>query len=159
MTTPPWSILSWARHEWYMPTQRRAWPKFMHGATVLHPESQPQRARGASLWVGQIGGNKVGLAWDWEEVGPGVIALVDGNGIISNLVFLRDEDHYQSALANVVSHARLVHSLPWQAAVVRALSGIKGAPKRSINRLPALRKKALGGRSAAIPQTAPMSFA
>jgi hypothetical protein len=108
-----------------MPTQSHSWPEFVHTTTVLHPENN---GCGTTLWVAELRGRRVGLAWDWVEVGAGVVALVDPNAIVSNLLFLRDQAHYESELGSVVSRTRLVYGLPWQRAVVLALRRA-GAPE------------------------------
>jgi hypothetical protein len=144
MTISPWALPSWPQHEWYMPTQKRSWPKFVHAATVCHPEV---RTKGTTIWVSEIDGNKVGLAWDWDEVLPGVIALVDANAIISNLRFLRDHDHYEAPLRTVVSLARLVHALPWQRTVVRTLRREGVYPSQARVGKPRAAPKRLSSRS------------
>jgi hypothetical protein len=156
MADSPWSLTSWPRYEWYMPTQRRSWPEFVHATTVLHPEIQ---GRGTTLWVGELRDRKVGLAWDWVEVQAGVVAMVDPNAIMSNLLFLRDQLHCESELGSVVSRTRLVHELPWQRAVVRALRAAGANTKRTAASEATGHLKSLATRAARAPHAGAMRLA
>lgn len=131
MQISAWTLTSWPAVEWYIPKQRARWPRFSHGDTTVSSDDSARLARGTALWVAEVNRQNVGLAWDWVEVGRGVVAMTDPNGICSNLQLLRDKDHFESELASCLSLARLVHSLPWQEAVVCALGIQRRQPKRA----------------------------
>lgn len=121
MKLSPWAVVSWPVVEWYIPKQRSKWPPFSHGVTGAHRDDAACLHRGTSLWIGMLDNQSIGLAWDWVEVRGGVVALIDPNGICSNLRLLHDQDHGQSELATCLSLYRLVHGLDWQPAAVAAI--------------------------------------
>lgn len=88
--------------------------------TVL-PGSAFPRA-GQTIWAGSAASGEAGMAWDWVEIGPGVVAMADPLAVITNLRVLGDEGEVLTAYdaARWLNH--LVHRLPWQDAVGRALS-------------------------------------
>jgi hypothetical protein len=131
MQISAWTLASWPAVEWYIPKQRARWPRFGHGDTTVSSDGASRLARGTALWLAQVNRQSVGLAWDWVEVGRGVVAMADPNGIYSNLRLLRDEDHFESELSSCLSLARLVHSLPWQETVVCALGVQRRQPTRA----------------------------
>jgi hypothetical protein len=118
MKLSSWAVASWPTVEWYIPKHKAKWPKFNQGAVSAHREEPSSLHRGTALWVGVIGNQAVGLAWDWVEVKDGVLAIADPNGICSNLRLLKDEDHFESEAATCLSLYRLVHRLQWQAPAV-----------------------------------------
>ena len=127
MKISPWTVASWPKVEWYLPTSSRAWPHFDIGGVCLDRASTPGAATGTIAWVAEVNGADVGLAWDWIEVLPSVVAFRDPNGIISNLRFLLDEHHYEPHLAAVRSLVRLTSRLGWQRPVVAALKAARQA--------------------------------
>lgn len=127
----PWAVASWPEVEYYLPKHRSCWPQFRQGGVSFEcqPEGSPQT--GSSVWVAELAGKHVGLAWDWMEIRPGVVALVDPNGIISNLRFLRDEDHFESPATTCVAVTRMVCALPWQAGVRSELLAARSTSRPS----------------------------
>lgn len=154
----PWAVVSWPEVEYYLPKQRARWPRFRQGGISFECQPAGQLQAGTSVWVTEIADKQVGLAWDWVETRNGVVALIDPNGIVSNLRFLRDEDHFESPAAAVVSATRLVHALPWQKVVqhelgtARAKSSRPGYP----NPTPALGTSGALNPLLASPLRAPM---
>ncbi|HMC14959.1 MAG TPA: hypothetical protein VKI18_04965 [Albitalea sp.] len=62
-----------------------------------------------------------GVAWDWIEVHEGVVAMADPMALVTNLQLL---DSHGEVLPSVRAALRLneiVHLLPWQSEVQRAL--------------------------------------
>ena len=127
MKISPWTVASWPEVEWYLPTSPRAWPHFDIGGVCLDRASTPGAATGTIAWVAEVNGADVGLAWDWVEVLPSVVAFRDPNGIISNLRFLLDEHHYEPPLVAALSKVRLTSRLYWQRPVIAALKAARQA--------------------------------
>lgn len=132
----PWAVASWPEVEYYLPKHRSRWPRFRQGGMSYELQPEGTTQTGSSVWVGEVAGHAVGLAWDWLETRPGVVALIDPNGIMSNLRFLRDEDHFESPAAACVSATRIVHALPWQDHVRLELIRVRDAKRKSNSRVP-----------------------
>ena len=62
-----------------------------------------------------------GVAWDWVEVQEGVVAMADPLGLVTNLKLLDAKGEALSAFEVAVRLNGLVHALPWQNEVQRAL--------------------------------------
>ena len=119
-------IKSWPIVEWYPPTSTRRWPPLRHVWTqTLGSDEIHGRQAGQTVWVGAIGGQSVGVAWDWAEVLPGVVALSDPNSIVTNLRFMTAEDTYQERLPSLITLNRLTHRLPWHEAVGGVLKSMR----------------------------------
>jgi hypothetical protein len=68
-----------------------------------------------------MNGQSVGLAWEWAEHRPGVVVLADPNCIVSNARFVDEEGLPMQPLLALIALNRVVHALPWQEAVCKAL--------------------------------------
>ena len=76
---------------------------------------------GQTLWGDDSEDRAAGVAWDWVELRRGVVAMSDPLGMVTNLRLL---DAYGEVLnqSQVAVHLhQLVHALPWQSEVKRAL--------------------------------------
>ena len=61
------------------------------------------------------------MAWDWVELQEGVVAMADPLGLVANLKLLDAKGEVLSAFEVAVRLNGLVHALPWQSEVQRAL--------------------------------------
>lgn len=76
---------------------------------------------GQTVWGGRAGDSAAGISWDWIEVSEGIIAIADPMMMTTNLRLLGAEGEVLTA-HEVAPHLNgLVHRLPWQAEVSRAL--------------------------------------
>jgi hypothetical protein len=126
MSVQPWMIKSWPIVEWYPPESMRRWPPLRHVWTqTAGGDDVHGRQAGQTVWVGSIGGQSVGLAWDWAEVRPGVVALSDPNAIVTNLRFMTAEDTYQERLPSLIMLNRMTHRLAWHEAVSGVLRSMR----------------------------------
>lgn len=118
MSMMPWMVTALPMVEWYLPMQRRKWPALWHATTRVRPATDDSGRRlGDTVWLGVLDGRTVGVAFEWVELRPRVVAMVDPNAISTNLRFLNADDTYQEPLRATVTLNRLVHALPWQHAV------------------------------------------
>lgn len=62
-----------------------------------------------------------GVAWDWISLPPGVVAMVDPMALITNLQFLNADGEVLAPMESVLQLNEIVHALPWQHEVQRAL--------------------------------------
>ena len=118
--TAPWIVSAWPTVLW----QADAAPDlhFVHlGTRVLTEGDDRSQCVGQTLWGEASDACSAGVAWDWVQIQHGVVAMADPFGLITNLKLL---DAHGEALAPyelAVHLNEIVHGLPWQTEVCRAL--------------------------------------
>jgi hypothetical protein len=120
--TPPWIISAWPPVLW----QAGAVPElhFVHlGTCVLHDAAEGGTYAGQTLWGEASGDRSAGVAWDWIQIQQGVVALADPMGLVTNLKFLDARGEALAPCEMVLQLNEIVHALPWQSEVCRALAG------------------------------------
>ncbi|MEO5735349.1 MAG: hypothetical protein ABIN96_01350 [Rubrivivax sp.] len=75
---------------------------------------------GLSLWGCELDGTLVGMAWDWAEVRPSVVALSDPMKILSNIILLDDDRCCMEEARRLLYFNTAVFRLPWQEETGRA---------------------------------------
>lgn len=118
--TPAWIVYAWAPVLW----QASAAPHLhlVHlGTRVLTFGDDDGPSSGQTLWGGQSDECAAGVAWDWIELRQGVVAMADPLGMVTNLRLLDDHGEALSQTQVAVQLHQLVHALPWQNEVTRAL--------------------------------------
>jgi hypothetical protein len=96
--------------------------QFAHRSTqVLVPGEGGRPAMGQTLWQGDDGDTVAGVAWDWVSMSAGVVAMVDPLALVTNLQFLNAEGEVLAPLESARQLNEIVHTLPWQYEVQRAL--------------------------------------
>ena len=88
---------------------------------ITDPGGPACRSTGQTFWAWQTTEGGLGMAWDWVQLGHGVLALADPMAVITNLRLVGDEGTVLSAQESVMHVNSIVHSLPWQTEVERAL--------------------------------------
>lgn len=139
-----WQVASLPPVECYLSTDLSPWEGFSHVSTRVRGtmSAKDVRPMGDTVWAGAQGGREVALAWDWLEVLPGVVCLLDPNSITTNARFMDGQDCYEEPLQAIISANRLVHMLDWQNAVLKhiaapgAEAGL-GSARRSLSPLKA----------------------
>ena len=82
---------------------------------------QRDRKSGEALWIASKADDAfVGLAFTWQAVAPGVLAIGDIPGITTNALLL-SENGVLSPSIQTAQCVRLVQSLPWRVEVLRRL--------------------------------------
>ena len=76
---------------------------------------------GQTLWGDSTAKQSAGVAWDWVEVQEGVVAMADPLGLVTNLKLLDEHGEVLNHIEVAVQLHQLVHALPWQNEVQRAL--------------------------------------
>jgi len=76
---------------------------------------------GQTMWGGNTSGGESGVAWDWVQVSTGVVAMADPLSVITNLRLLGDEGEVLTSWQAARFLNQIVHALPWQDEVARAL--------------------------------------
>lgn len=118
--TPPWTLRAWPPVLWQAEcvTQLQL---FHLGTRVLNPGDGHQPSIGQTLWGGRWDEGEAGLAWDWIQIMPGVVAMADPMAVVTNLQLLGREGEVLTAWEAARHLNELVHGLPWQNEVGRAL--------------------------------------
>lgn len=91
------------------------------GSHVNFDAGRHRLQAGQTLWAGPADDGQAGLAWDWVQVAQGVLALADPLSVISNLRLVGARGEVLTTLQAACFLNRIVHSLPWQDEVTRAL--------------------------------------
>jgi hypothetical protein len=73
------------------------------------------------VWTATLPGGEVGFGWEWVELKRGVLVMKDPNTVLTNVLFL-ECFQFANALERIIHATRVIHFLPWQAPVNRALS-------------------------------------
>jgi Domain of unknown function (DUF4902) len=126
-----WSTLALPQVEW--PTCHVPPTRFRHlHTTVDEPELPRAREVGYTTWQSIEAGPMVRLGWDWALIDDGIVVLADPLGINSNLCFLQEQEPLHAS--RVAAHLNaIVHALPWQATILKALRRLRadGPPARA----------------------------
>lgn len=117
----PWTLRAWPPLLWQVGD--RAPAEFQHLSTHVTGSTGARcRVSGQTIWAGTIDGGEAGMAWDWIEVASGIVAMADPMSVVTNLRIVGDEgevltSHQAARVLNCI-----VHALPWQDEVGRALA-------------------------------------
>jgi hypothetical protein len=76
---------------------------------------------GQTLWGESSDARSAGVAWDWVQIQRGVVALADPLGLVTNLKLLDARGEALTPFELAVHLNEIVHALPWQSEVRRAL--------------------------------------
>ena len=115
----PWSLRSWPPILWQV--DDRAPVGFHHLSTHVMSPGGSHRLTGQTIWAGTIGGSDAGMAWDWVEIATGIVAMADPMSVVTNLRIVGDEGEVLTSHAAARVLNGIVHALPWQDEVGRAL--------------------------------------
>lgn len=126
-----WEITSWPGVLWKVPASRAVWPVFHHMGSDVRPDSDEYgRAVGDTVWAARIDDDQIfGLAWEWIEVKPGVPAIRDPNGFVSNVKLVSQDGDDLGELQSVVCLNGIVHSTDWQDTVGSVMRGGVAVPE------------------------------
>jgi hypothetical protein len=118
---PAWIVRAWAPVLWQ--TDGGPPQDFVHlGTQVISTGDGLHRCSGQTLWGRHAdGGRDAGVAWDWVELPQGVVAMADPLAVVSNLRIVGPQGEELSGFEATLRLNELVHALPWQNEVQRAL--------------------------------------
>ena len=91
------------------------------GTRVLTRGGEGTLPCGQTLWGETSDERAAGVAWDWVEIRDGVVAMADPLGLVSNLQFFGNDGQPLPERDVAIKLHRMVHALPWQSEVRRAL--------------------------------------
>jgi hypothetical protein len=118
--TPAWIVYAWAPVLWQAGSDPQL--HLVHlGTRVFTSGDADNPCSGQTLWGEQSAVRAAGVAWDWVELRQGVVAMADPFGLVTNLRLLDDRGEILSQSQVAMQLHQLVHALPWQCEVTRAL--------------------------------------
>lgn len=118
--TTPWSIRAWPPLLWQ--AGRESQFAFRHLSTrVTLPGERGTRSAGQTIWGGHCDDGDAGVAWDWVQISEHVVAMADPMAVVTNLRLVGGEGEVLTALESARFLNEIVHALPWQTEVQRAL--------------------------------------
>lgn len=122
MRLQSWQVLSLPQVECYLPKHVSAALPLRHLGTIVQPEPlEDGRRMGDTVWGTLATGQLMAVSWDWIEILPGVVCMVDPSNVLTNIRFMDGHDCYEEPSQATLSINALIHSTPWQAAVCAAL--------------------------------------
>jgi hypothetical protein len=117
-----WQVLSLPRFECYPQKRFDGLLPFFHLGTRVQPEALGDGRRvGDTVWGAMVDGRLAAASWDWIEILPNVVCLVDPSTVLTNIQFLDDRGCYEEPLQAMRSLNDLIYCTPWQEAVCSAL--------------------------------------
>lgn len=133
--TPAWTVGAWPPVLWQ--PDREARPHFVHLGTHVSPRLNSDWPKmGQTVWGGRAADSAAGVSWDWIELADGIIAIADPMMMVTNLRMLGAEGEVLTAHEAAPHLNGIVHRLPWQIEVHRALEQVerdarqRGTPER-----------------------------
>ena len=116
----PWSLRAWPPLLWQLDAATRV--RFRHLDTrVTFVGNACEPTAGQTMWAGRADDGAAGMAWDWVQVGQGVVAMADPMSVVTNLRLLGSEGEVLTAHAAACYLNAFVRTLPWQREVQRAI--------------------------------------
>ncbi|MDP1900117.1 MAG: DUF4902 domain-containing protein [Rubrivivax sp.] len=82
----------------------------------------PGPAAGQTVWAASAADGEAGMAWDWVLIAQGVVAIADPMSLVTNVRLIGSQGEVLTAQESARFLNELVHALPWQREVQRALS-------------------------------------
>ncbi len=116
----PWALRAWPPLLWQArdPSQVH----FQHVGTRITFTGDPMcPPAGQTVWAAHAADGDAGMAWDWVQIARGVVAIADPMSVVTNLRIVSDEGEVMTAVESALFLNQLVHALPWQNEVQRAL--------------------------------------
>jgi hypothetical protein len=112
----PWSLRAWPPVLW--PANQPEDLHFEHLGTLV---TSPGERTGQTMWGSRSENGEAGVAWDWVQMPQGAVAMADPMSVVTNLRLLGDAGEVLTAHQAARFLNEIVHALPWQNEVQRAL--------------------------------------
>lgn len=121
MTVQSWQVVTWPGvvagvDEW---SGCRGALRFM-GASVVRDADDPRLLCGETVWGTEWNGQPVGMAWEWREVRPRVVAMGDPMIVLANVTFIEGAAFLDDG-RRLLTLQDTIHQLRWQEPIAAAL--------------------------------------
>jgi hypothetical protein len=118
-SSPPWSVAAWPP---VLTTLQAALQfQFAHLDTRITTGSADSPVCGHTLWGSRSADGTTGVSWEWVQITEGVVAMANPFGLITNLQLLGARGELLTRYEATLRLNTLLHALPWQKEVQRAL--------------------------------------
>lgn len=98
------------------------------GTEIRHEPDELGRLVGDTVWAARVGDTAlIGAAWEWVEARPGVPAVRDPNGFVSNARIVAVDGADLTELQAIVVLNMIAHSTAWQCTVAHLTHDARGA--------------------------------
>jgi hypothetical protein len=115
MSIPAWRVISWAPVHSTVQRWNRIVKEFRPlGSSVFEDEADGLRY-GQVLWGVEESDISIGMAWDWREAFPGVVAMSDPMTIVTNVLLVDAAERAIGDSQRIVHLNTGIYQLPWQA--------------------------------------------
>ena len=118
----PWTLHAWPPLLWQVNKQIPLQMRHLR-TQITRPGELLYRSMGQTFWSWHTDDGDVGMAWDWVQLGRGVLAMADPMAVVTNLRLVGDEGTVLTPWQAAPHFNHIVHSLPWQHEVERVLGG------------------------------------
>jgi hypothetical protein len=118
----PWSLRAWPPLLWQA-GKSSALQLHHLGTRVTFSGDREVGTAGQTMWGGHAADGEAGVAWDWIQIARGVVAMTDPMSVVTNLRLVGAAGEVLTACEAAVFLNEIVHALPWQTEVARALRG------------------------------------
>jgi hypothetical protein len=116
-----WSLRAWPPLLWQAGHTQLS--RFQHLGTHIELTGEtPGPPSGQTIWAASADEGRAGMAWDWVQIGRGVVAIADPMSVVSNVRIVDLSGEVLTAQQSARFLNELVRELPWQREVQRALS-------------------------------------
>jgi hypothetical protein len=118
--TTPWTIRAWPPVLWQASGESPLHFHHLSTRVTLSGEAGARTA-GQTIWGGSADEGEAGVAWDWIQIARGVVAMADPMSVVTNLRLVGAQGEVLTAHQSACYLNEIVHALPWQHEVQRAL--------------------------------------
>jgi len=116
----PWALRAWPPLLWQALEPSHV--QFQHIGTRVNFSGDPLcPPAGQTVWAAHAEDGEAGMAWDWVQIARGVVAIADPMSVVTNLRIIGGAGQVMTATEAALFLNQLVHALPWQSEVKRAL--------------------------------------
>lgn len=119
MSVPAWQVITWPPSRVSLEHWSALSARLCHlGTSVYVDERGGASPHGQVLWGAEKDGVMLGIAWDWGQVVPGVVAMSDPMALLSNIVLVDDIGDPLPDSTRTLHFNRAIFRLDWQRTVL-----------------------------------------
>jgi hypothetical protein len=116
----PWTLRAWPPLLWQVSGMVPLHLAHL-GTQVTRPGQAGCPIVGQTMWACRRDDLQAGMAWDWIQLPHGIVAMADPMSVVTNLTLVSPEGELLSELESARHLNGIVHCLPWQDEVERAM--------------------------------------
>jgi len=120
-TITPWALRAWPQVLWQAGNTGVLQLRHLGTHVAFGGGGDDVGMSGQTMWGGDTSVGHTGVAWDWVQMSHGVVAIADPLSVITNLRLIGDEGEVLTSWQAARFLNLIVHALPWQDEVARAL--------------------------------------